>query len=85
MSSKMIFNVYNGYTPLLKRTFLLLGSFFIMIDYSVRYFPDVIDTPVIGPFFKVRIFLYLVSSDIFGSEASHKYLHQYQNLKYYFS
>jgi hypothetical protein len=57
MSTKMIFNVYNGYTPLLKRTFLLLGSFFIMIDYSVRYFPDVIDTPVIGPFFKVRIFL----------------------------
>lgn len=55
MSTKMILNVYNGYTPLLKRTFLLLGSFFIMIDYSVRYFPDVIDTPIIGPFFKVRI------------------------------
>ncbi len=63
MSTKMILNVYNGYTPLLKRTFLLLGSFFIMIDYSVRYFPDVIDTPVIGPFFKVRIFLFLVSSN----------------------
>jgi hypothetical protein len=60
MSTKMIVNVYNGYTPLLKRTFLLLGSFFIMIDYSVRYFPDFIDTPIVGPFFKVTFLSFQV-------------------------
>eukprot|EP00957_Ditylum_brightwellii_P059797 4539960-Ditylum_brightwellii.AAC.1 len=30
----------------------LLGAFFVFLDYSVLYIPDVVNTPVIGPFFK---------------------------------
>jgi solute carrier family 25 carnitine/acylcarnitine transporter 20/29 len=30
----------------------LLGSFFIMVDYSVRYIPEVVNAPLVGPFFK---------------------------------
>lgn len=44
--------LYNGFIPTLLRTFGLLGSFFIMVDYSVRYIPDIINTPYYGPFFK---------------------------------
>ena len=44
--------LYRGYVPTLLRTFGLLGSFFIMVDYSVRYIPDVINAPGYGPFFK---------------------------------
>ena len=55
MSTKMIANIYHGYIPTLKRTILLLGSFFIMVDYSVRYLPDIINAPLAGPFFKVSV------------------------------
>lgn len=44
--------LYRGFTPTLLRTFGLLGSFFVMVDYSVRYIPDVINAPGYGPFFK---------------------------------
>jgi solute carrier family 25 carnitine/acylcarnitine transporter 20/29 len=30
----------------------LLGSFFVLVDYSVRYIPEVVNAPLIGPFFK---------------------------------
>lgn len=45
-------HLYHGFTPTLFRTMGLLGSFFVMVDYSVRYIPDVIGAPLIGPFFK---------------------------------
>jgi solute carrier family 25 carnitine/acylcarnitine transporter 20/29 len=45
-------HLYHGFTPTLFRTMGLLGSFFVMVDYSVRYIPDVISAPLIGPFFK---------------------------------
>lgn len=45
-------HLYHGYLPTLFRTMGLLGSFFVMVDYSVRYIPDVINAPLVGPFFK---------------------------------
>lgn len=30
----------------------LLGSFFVLIDYSVRYTPEVVNAPLVGPFLK---------------------------------
>ena len=48
----LIRHLYSGYLPTLFRTMGLLGSFFVMVDYSVRYIPDVINAPLIGPFFK---------------------------------
>mmetsp|Transcript_27690 Transcript_27690/g.39108 ORF Transcript_27690/g.39108 Transcript_27690/m.39108 type:complete len:317 (-) Transcript_27690:88-1038(-) len=45
-------HLYHGYTATLLRTMGLLGSFFIMVDYSVRYIPEVVNAPLIGPFFK---------------------------------
>jgi solute carrier family 25 carnitine/acylcarnitine transporter 20/29 len=45
-------HVYHGFFPTLFRTMGLLGSFFVMVDYSVRYIPDVVNAPVTGPFFK---------------------------------
>jgi solute carrier family 25 (mitochondrial carnitine/acylcarnitine transporter), member 20/29 len=44
-------HLYKGFLPTLFRTMGLLGSFFIMIDYSIRYIPDVVNSPM-GPFFK---------------------------------
>ena len=59
ISPQMVRQLYNGYIPTLKRTLFLMGSFFILVDYSVRYIPDVINMPVYGPFFKVcRVPLY---------------------------
>lgn len=43
---------YHGFGATLMRTIGLLGSFFVMVDYSVRYLPDLVNTPLIGPFFK---------------------------------
>jgi solute carrier family 25 carnitine/acylcarnitine transporter 20/29 len=51
-AAKQIANLYQGYIPTLQRTVLLLGSFFVLADYSVRYIPDVINAPLLGPFFK---------------------------------
>lgn len=44
-------HLYHGYTVTLFRTLGLLYPFFILIDYSVRYLPDVVNSPL-GPFFK---------------------------------
>ena len=43
---------YHGFGATLARTMGLLGSFFVMVDYSVRYAPELVNTPLIGPFFK---------------------------------
>jgi solute carrier family 25 (mitochondrial carnitine/acylcarnitine transporter), member 20/29 len=45
-------HLYSGFVPTLFRTIGLVGSFFVLVDYSVRYIPDVINAPLIGPFFK---------------------------------
>ena len=45
-------HLYSGYFVTLYRTMGLLGSFFVFIDYSVRWIPDVVNAPLIGPFFK---------------------------------
>ena len=45
-------HLYSGYSVTLMRTMGLLGSFFVMVDYSVRYIPEVINAPLVGPFFK---------------------------------
>ena len=45
-------HLYHGYSITLLRTMGLLGSFFVLIDYSVRYIPDIVNAPLIGPFFK---------------------------------
>jgi solute carrier family 25 (mitochondrial carnitine/acylcarnitine transporter), member 20/29 len=45
-------HLYHGFTPTLLRTMGLLGSFFVMVDYSVRWIPEVVNAPVYGPFFK---------------------------------
>lgn len=47
-----VMHMYHGFTPTLFRTMGLLGSFFIMADYSARYIPEVVSAPLIGPFFK---------------------------------
>lgn len=43
---------YHGFGATLARTMGLLGSFFVLVDYSVRYVPELVNTPLIGPFFK---------------------------------
>ena len=43
---------YHGFGATLARTMGLLGSFFVLVDYSVRYAPELVNTPLIGPFFK---------------------------------
>jgi solute carrier family 25 carnitine/acylcarnitine transporter 20/29 len=45
-------HLYHGFVPTLWRTIGLLGSFFVMVDYSVRYIPEVVNAPMFGPFFK---------------------------------
>lgn len=45
-------HLYHGFLPTMFRTMGLVGSFFIMVDYSVRYIPDIINAPLLGPFFK---------------------------------
>jgi len=45
-------HLYYGYSTTLIRTMGLLGGFFVSIDYAVRYIPDVVNAPLIGPFFK---------------------------------
>jgi len=47
-----VIHLYHGYSATLMRTMGLLGSFFVLVDYSVRYIPDVINAPLFGPFFK---------------------------------
>jgi len=45
-------HMYSGFTPTLLRSMGLLGSFFVMVDYSLRFLPDVMNAPLVGPFFK---------------------------------
>ncbi|CAB9499873.1 25 member 48 [Seminavis robusta] len=45
-------HLYHGYTVTLIRTIGLLGPFFVLIDYSVRYYPEVVNSPLVGPFVK---------------------------------
>jgi solute carrier family 25 carnitine/acylcarnitine transporter 20/29 len=58
MFSKQVFSLsqisllYKGVVPTFFRTWAMLGTFFILIDYSVRVIPDIINMPVYGPFFK---------------------------------
>jgi hypothetical protein len=61
-------HLYHGFTPTLLRTLGLVGSFFVMVDYSVRYIPEVVNAPMIGPFFKGGIcattaWVFAVSND----------------------
>jgi solute carrier family 25 carnitine/acylcarnitine transporter 20/29 len=49
---KSISHLYHGFVPTLLRTIGLLGSFFVLVDYSTRYLPDIVNAPMIGPFFK---------------------------------
>jgi len=49
---RFVRQTYSGFTPTLLRSMGLLGSFFVMVDYSTRYIPHVINAPLIGPFFK---------------------------------
>lgn len=44
--------LYSGYSVTLLRCMGLVGSFFIMVDYSVRFLPTIMNAPLIGPFFK---------------------------------
>jgi solute carrier family 25 carnitine/acylcarnitine transporter 20/29 len=45
-------HLYTGYIVTFCRTMGLLCPFFVLIDYSIRYIPDVVNAPMIGPFFK---------------------------------
>jgi solute carrier family 25 carnitine/acylcarnitine transporter 20/29 len=44
--------VFSGFSPLWIRTVGLMTTFFVLIDYSLRYIPDLMNTPGIGPFLK---------------------------------
>lgn len=44
--------LYHGFVPTLLRSIGVCGTFFILVDYSVRYLPDVINAPTYGAFFK---------------------------------
>lgn len=45
-------HLYSGYTTTLYRTMVMLGGFFVFVDYANRYMPDVVNKPLIGPFVK---------------------------------
>ena len=44
--------VFSGFSPLWIRTVGLMTTFFVLIDYSLRYIPDLVNAPLIGPFLK---------------------------------
>jgi solute carrier family 25 carnitine/acylcarnitine transporter 20/29 len=44
--------LFSGFNALWIRTVGLMTTFFVLIDYSLRYIPDVMNTPGIGPFLK---------------------------------
>ena len=52
VSGAQLCELYRGFGATLFRTWGLMGSFFIFVDYSVRKIPDVINAPFWGPFFK---------------------------------
>ena len=45
-------HLYHGYTVTLYRTIGLLCPYFTLLDYSVRLAPDLVNAPLLGPFFK---------------------------------
>jgi solute carrier family 25 carnitine/acylcarnitine transporter 20/29 len=45
-------SLYRGFVPTLLRSIGVCGSFFVLVDYSVRYLPDVVNAPTYGAFFK---------------------------------
>jgi solute carrier family 25 carnitine/acylcarnitine transporter 20/29 len=45
-------HTYHGFVPTLLRSIGVCGSFFVLVDYSVRYLPDVVNAPTYGAFFK---------------------------------
>ena len=44
--------LYKGTTATFFRSWGMLGTFFILHDYSVRKFPDLVNAPLAGPFIK---------------------------------
>ena len=52
VSVRQLAHLYTGFMPTFLRTCGLLSAFFSLVDYSVRYVPDVINAPLFGPFFK---------------------------------
>jgi len=81
--AKQLAHVYQGYIPTLKRTVLLLGSFFVLVDYSVRFIPHVINAPLVGPFFKggicataawVLAFPFETVKNVMQSDLANKYV-----------
>lgn len=52
VSVSAVGQLFQGFTPTFLRTLGLLGSFFVMVDCSVRYIPEIVTAPVYGPFFK---------------------------------
>ena len=51
-SVKQIMELYKGSSATLARSTGMLVTFFTLIDYTQRYFPVAIATPVVGPFIK---------------------------------
>jgi len=45
-------SLYSGFTVTWMRTIGLMTTFFILVDTGVRYFPDIINQPFLGPFIK---------------------------------
>jgi len=47
-----VLELYKGSSATLARSTGMLCTFFVLIDYTTRYFPVAIATPIIGPFIK---------------------------------
>lgn len=45
-------DIYCGFGVTWLRTVGLITIFFILVDYSIRYIPDIVSAPLLGPFFK---------------------------------
>jgi len=52
LSRKQFQELYQGFGITMARTCVLMTTFFILVDYAVRKLPDVVNAPLIGPFFK---------------------------------
>eukprot|EP00744_Colponema_vietnamica_P017678 GILI01024873.1.p1 GENE.GILI01024873.1~~GILI01024873.1.p1 ORF type:complete len:330 (-),score=33.04 GILI01024873.1:39-1028(-) len=52
VSVRQVQELYKGFGVTFLRTWGLMGTFFILVDYSSRKLPDLLSTPIIGPFFK---------------------------------
>ena len=52
VSTRQLHELYKGSGPTFFRTWVMVSSFFVFVDYSVRLIPDVVNTPLVGPFFK---------------------------------